>query len=801
MEFIKIKSKEPWILKEIEQYHPDSPRHTIYWKNLKRNAIEGVWGEDFNNEFRYMPPKLWYYINFGLIQDEDRKTKARREIRPKLSDVMWELAYACMEARGFSGFKSDTNRTADKKILSFSKSSTPVSNLDTSLYFKPGGAFKDYITPRECLRSRHKEQLGCPVYDNPASNLMILGARGGGKSYYIAIAELLHEVLFDGAKEYTQHSIEHPTKVEVFLGSAIASKSTETSQKILAAHNALAIKKEFGAWGEIHEYDYEPSPFYKDMTGDIGPNNMKSPWRHEFTEKVNGRWVTGGTKSVLKHGVYTTENPQVAAGGRYTMMFTEEVGLCPNVIVSHWSNEACMRVGTRKFGSAIYAGTAGDMEKIIESQEMFENPREYNMLVYPNDWENMPNKEIGFFLPAYYTDFDFKDDNGNTNLIAAKEHYEQLHTEKRKAKNAAAYEGELMNTPIIPSHMFIKKTGNLLPIAEIDEQLRHLEYTEIYKRYETPVKLVFDKTELTGVKYIPDTKGELKPIVDFPLSNNEHNRDGCVVIYEFPKYDPATDLPYEGMYIIGHDPIKEDNEFGQSLATIYVLKTNKYKFNHGHNEIVATYIGRPYGGQEEINETLEKLAMFYGASSRMIWFERNVGETKAYFEKKQKLNLLALKPQLVFADTHKGKTGPRLIYGYSISNQHDKLDAINYLRTWLLKPHTEHQDGKVELNLHRILDRGLLKEMKMFNLEGNFDRVMGFIGCIIGLEETYNQYKEQSTRKESPITDTINFFKQGEKRLLGDYSNELPTTKTKNSIQSEKQAVAETKHRFPVFPG
>ena len=797
MEFIKIKDKSPWVLKEIEQYHPDSPRHTSYWKSLKKLAIEGCWGEDFNSEFRFMPPKLWYYLNFGLIQDEDRKTKARREIRPKIADVMWELAYACIEARGFSGFKLDENNTCDRYIHKFSRSSTPTSNLDTSVYLKPGGAFKDYIDPRTYIRSRHAKPLGCPLYNNDSKNIMILGARGGGKSFYVA-NELHHEVLFDGIKEYTQDSIDNPTKVEVFLGAAIASKSTETSQKILAAHNALAIKKEFGAWGELHDTDYEPSPFYKDMTGDIGPNNMRSPWRYEYEEKVNGRWVTSGTGSTLKHNIYTTENPQAAAGGRYTMMFDEEVGLHPNVIVSHWSNEACMRLGTRKFGTAIYAGTAGDMEKILEAQEMFENPEEYNMLAYPNDWEGTPNKQIGFFLPAYYTDFGFKDEHGNTDLLTAKAHYEQLHADKRKAKNSAAYEGELMNAPIIPAHMFIRKTGNLLPIAEIDEQLRHLEYTESYKQLETPVTLIFDSNEPTGVGYKPDTKGELKPITDFPLSSNHSDREGCVLIYEFPKIDPTTGRPYDGLYLIGHDPVKNNDDLGPSLAGIYVMKTNRYKFNHGHNEIVASYIGRPYEGHEKINEILEKLAMFYGASNRMIWFERNVGETKPYFEKKQKLNLLALEPRLTFTHTHT-KGSPRLTYGYNIQNQHDKLDALQYLRTWLLRPHTTYEDGRVELNLNKIQDRGLLKEMKAYNFDDNFDRVSTLFGCIIGLEETHNQFKEALTKKETSINHTVNFFKDRGRKLLN-LPDEFPTTQTKDPIQQEGQDMEKAKYRLPVFP-
>jgi len=41
----------------IKQYHPDDPRHTPYWRDIKKMCIEGLWAEDFNG-FRYMPGRL-----------------------------------------------------------------------------------------------------------------------------------------------------------------------------------------------------------------------------------------------------------------------------------------------------------------------------------------------------------------------------------------------------------------------------------------------------------------------------------------------------------------------------------------------------------------------------------------------------------------------------------------------------------------------------------------------------------------------------------------------------------------------
>jgi hypothetical protein len=77
-----------------------------------------------------------------------------------------------------------------------------------------------------------------------------------------------------------------------------------------------------------------------------------------------------------------------------------------------------------------------------------------------------------------------------------------------------------------------------------------------------------------------------------------------------------------------------------------------------------------------------------------------------------------------------------------MSGTKDKLEAMLYIADWLLEERGENQEGRLVRNLDLISDPGLLDELIHFNMDGNFDRVMGFAGCIIGLEETFNQYKD-----------------------------------------------------------
>lgn len=54
----------------------------------------------------------------------------------------------------------------------------------------------------------------------------------------------------------------------------------------------------------------------------------------------------------------------------------------------------------------------------------------------------------------------------------------------------------------------------------------------------------------------------------------------------------------------------------------------------------------PFLGKNAVNETLYKLSLLYGKAK--IYFENNVGNVKDYFEKIQRLDLLALQPITVF---------------------------------------------------------------------------------------------------------------------------------------------------------
>jgi len=143
--------------------------------------------------------------------------------------------------------------------------------------------------------------------------------------------------------------------------------------------------------------------------------------------------------------------------------------------------------------------------------------------------------------------------------------------------------------------------------------------------------------------------------------------EGATIIYEFP-YIADGSTPSDA-YIIGCDPFRDNTGISGSFAAIYVMKTNKYPSTVGHNEIVATYVGRPYQGVNAVNEILYKLSLFYGNAK--IYFENAVGNVKDYFEKIKRLDLLAKQPVNVLNRKASFNTTESVVYGYPMSN--DKI--------------------------------------------------------------------------------------------------------------------------------
>lgn len=747
-----------FILDEIPQFHPSSSKYIEFWREQKKLCIEGMWQSGY-----WMPGQLYFYVNFNtILLNKSINSKVKKPGRPFLRDLEWEFFYNWVEARGFSGFVLDEETTchrlaepkAWKTITDFERASL---KRHTPFMFKADGSLKKYEHARTYLKKRHPRCMGLPLYDNQSKDFMMLGSRGFGKTYSVA-GLVLHEWLFDGMTKYVplgQLSNDDIPSINLTVGAGDSKYSDNLLGKVKYALGTLPGSQEVG--GLVH-----PSPLSKQYTGSWNCGDAKGV-RALYKKKIGGRWQDFGTQSSIKHRSFA-DNPFAANGLRCTMMIFEEIGMFSNLIASRNASVECCMDGANKFGTMMFLGTGGDMDKgTVDANIMFNDPDSFDLISFDDIWEN--NGKISYFVPAYKGLNQFKDDNGFTLKEPATD-YLQRHRKKLRASKSggSAIDEELQNRPLVPSEAFLTKKGNIFPIDELRQRLVKLRANDGFSYLEKCVELYFDSDVPSGVNYKLDMENELRPLNSFPLTEQQSkNREGCVVVYDFPITVEGS-VPKD-MYIIGHDPYATDDPDGDSLGAVYVLKSPKHP-TYGGNEVVASFIGRPHQGRRIINEAIYKLSMFYGNAK--IYFENVRGNVKEYFEKVKRLDLLAKQPTMVFnKKASYESTSKAIIYGYPMSGKAMKAEGIQYIRDWLLEERGE-LDGKIVRNLDMIPDKGLLQELIAFNYGGNFDRVMAFMGCIVGLEERFNRYMAPVTTKKEKynfLTKNTNLFEERSNEL------------------------------------
>lgn len=772
MAFIRINNRKNFLIGQVPQLHPESLSYINYWKRHKKRCIEGFWSKDnttininvdedidpkiiaSNGDWRFATPNLYFYVNFGTILHQDEngpKSAPKKKKRPDLRDVEWEFFYNWLEARGFSGFKDDELFSCNRDI----KSIKLMKDLPLSCFNSKGG-LKTYTATRDYLRKLHDRPLGVPIYDNQALNLFMLGSRGFGKSYMVGVGVILHELLFDGAKEYSQESIKDPYKVEIFVGAAISSKSAEILDKTEVSLNNLK-----GGWGEGSK-SYIPPPFSKIMTGSLSPNNMKNPWRHEYEKKVGGHWKTYGTGSNVKHGIYTTENPEAAAGTRPGVMVVEEIGLMGNVLTVHGSNTACQMEGAWKFGSSIYLGTGGNVEKIQESEVIFRDPEGFDFISFEDEWEG--TGKIGWFVPCIYALNQFKDENGNTNVEAATAYDDAERKRKRKSKDPSALALHMMNYPRVPSEMFLNAKGSMFPQAEIKSHLAQVianpsKYRDSFWHGE----LVWQSDGT--LKWEAGDQSALQK--DWPIKDNK-NRPGIIEIYEMPKKDNGGKV-FSPRYLQGTDTYDDDESTTDSLGSTWVIDT-------WTDRIVAEYTGRR--ATKEFYEVTRKLSIFFKTEHN---YEQNKKGLYTHYDQKNSTHLLCDTPESLrdIGDIAISKVGNKR--KGTMTSPPIIAHGLRLILDWLLTPAYGEDEGSNILNLHTIKSEGLLRELMNYNPNGNFDRVSALIMLMILKED---RFKQIESRKKDKVKDLSQdpFFDRNYKPLGKSYVG--PKTKYASLFQS-----------------
>ncbi len=241
-----------------------------------------------------------------------------------------------------------------------------------------------------------------------------------------------------------------------------------------------------------------PSPLSIQYKGSWSPGGALIA---ERKEKTSGGWGVEGSRSTIRHRTFK-DNPFAEQGTRPTWIIVEEAGHCSVLKEIFMNTKDNLRSGLRKTGTLMMLGTGGDMEAgTLDAYEMFYEPEAFDILPFDDMWEN--KGKIAYFIPAYLALNDYKDANGYSMIEVAKA---ALQRSREKAKTSTggseALNKEIQYRPIVPSEIFLSKTSNVFPTAELRRRLTEVQQNNIHEYLEKKVELYFDPTSpYNGVSY------------------------------------------------------------------------------------------------------------------------------------------------------------------------------------------------------------------------------------------------------------------------------------------------------------
>lgn len=455
-------------------------------------------------------------------------------------------------------------------------------------------------------------------------------------------------------------------------------------------------------------------------------SDQEMEWKMGF--KRAGSEVEYGSKNSVS-GIITGVNQDKLNGSRGVLYLIEEAGIFKNLTSMYNMIRPSVEHGSKVFGEIFAYGTAGDDQSDFTAfAEMFYSPEGYNLEPLENvfDKEGQGRKKCCFFFPAYLNyDESCIDKNGNSDVSKA---LLMILYDRYKVKYGTTDINTIVKRisqyPIVPQEAMLRSHGNIFPVTELNERLNQLDndpnaFDDVYVG-----ELVQDNK--TGeVKFNPTID---LPIRDFPTKDNKVK--GALEIFEMPKKNGEGKIP-AGRYICSADPYDADCSNTMSLGSIFVMDL-------WTDMIVAEYTGRP-AFAEDFYEICRKLCLFYNCR---CMYEQNVMGMFSYFSSHNATHLLAETPEYLVQRNMISSIG----YGNKSVGIRATTPIINgafkMIQTWLRKPivsiETDEDGNNNEVtipNLYRIKNRALLKELVLWNPQGNFDRVMSLVQLMLYREE------------------------------------------------------------------
>lgn len=462
------------------------------------------------------------------------------------------------------------------------------------------------------------------------------------------------------------------------------------------------------------------------------PNEMS--WQMGYKDEYGIE--KGSLNQVL--AVSAKDDSEKLRGKRGWILF-EEMGSFKGLLSLYDITRKSVEDGDYTFATMYLVGTAAESESDFSSAKtLLYNPDGYNILSVDNvfDRPKQGKPKFGFFFPSYINRAGCYNKDGVSDVVKA---LIEILIARYKAKYSADPKSVLRviaEDPITPAEAIIKVKAAYFPITALTERLSQLDqdihaYDDVYVG-----KLVQNSN---GVEFTPTSD---IPIRKFGVENDT---PGAVEIFEMPEKDRNGKVPHT-RYIIGHDPVDNDQAESSSLSSTFVLDL-------WTDKIVAEYTGRQSFADDNF-EIVRLLCLFYNAK---CLYESNKKGIFAYFSKMNCTHLLADTPEFLrdkqlikysnFGSNAKGVNASAAINAY----------ANNLIRDWLMKPVTivqniDGEDQEVTVyNLNFLRNRALIEELIAFNPEINVDRIRALGMVMLYREDKMVLYQGNPSRDSEEV--------------------------------------------------
>ena len=456
---------------------------------------------------------------------------------------------------------------------------------------------------------------------------------------------------------------------------------------------------------------------------------------YKITDEFGKQTEQGYLSSIT--GITLKNDPERVRGTRAKLVLWEEGGKFPSLLDAWRIEQPSVETDDGKaFGLMIAFGTGGTEGASFEGlKELFYKPKSYNVLSFPNIWDDgRENTECAFFVPAYSNLESFDDDGNQVYMDKDGNSYKEkaiqnLIDQRNKVKDGGASQQSIdrfiSERPIKPVEAVLELGKNIFPRKLLMDQLTRIRTNKKLQNMKHIVDLAWD-----GNGQVKATEKKSGDITSYPLKKGDKPH-GSVVIWEYPVNDPPL-----GLYIAGCDPYDHDDSFTNSLGSTFIFK--RVRAGEAWNDvIVAEYSGRP-DTAEEYYENVRKLLTFYNAR---LLFENERKGIYPYFTNKHCDYLLADQPDKIISEVFKDSKVQRR-KGCHMTKQ-IRAYGEGLILEWLLD---EFEPGHP--NVERVYSEPLIEELIENDGVRNVDRVIALCMVMIYREELF-QLKVSSAKEQN----------------------------------------------------